>query len=345
MIIILTVILLSGMSSAFIIPERNGIASPGLDAVSLALGGVRSIGFGDPMCLLSNPSCISMRRGSDAISISYGPGIWDISFTDGTETHSDSWVNFWSVYSFGMKVPVNNTLVFGVAAGQSAELPLRTVYYIPGISNIGNMMALEGGFSEAAAGLSWDAMEWLSIGSAIGIRATNQSFEMTYSDTTPFITELTVVENEPVFIGGATLPLEPLTLGISWSSPGKYIAEKLALGGVVDISPHTSAGAELEVATLNERSIYSGRVFGRIKPFEFLILRVGAFYNSYTEEISSEGFGASAGAGYIIGKFTINGAYSSYNIRGDHDYYGYSGLESYEGAVSRIVVGMAWRLN
>lgn len=40
---------MSGVSSAFIIPERRGIASPGFDAVSLALGGVRSIGFGDPI--------------------------------------------------------------------------------------------------------------------------------------------------------------------------------------------------------------------------------------------------------------------------------------------------------
>ncbi len=257
------------------------------------------------------------------------------------------------VYCFGMKTRIIDALILGVAAAKTAELPLRTVYYIPDMcssaadtkDDSGDRMDLEGDFSEAVMGIAWDATEWLSIGGAVGLRNATQSFDMTYADTTGFITQLSILESELCFNGGITLSLEPFTLGLSWSSPGKYTESILSMGGMVDVTSDITTGTEVEIATMNERNIYTGRVFGKVKPCESLILRGGAFYSSATEEISRQGSGVSAGAGYILGAFTINGAFSWSTLRGDWDKYGYEGLESYEGTNPRLSVGLAWEID
>ncbi len=352
-LLILTVTLICSNTAAFSIRTRNGIGSPGFESVSLAYGGIRSVGFGDPMCLLTNPSGISLRQGNTLFSISYGPSISNISFMDGEETYSDSWVNAMGIYSFGMKIPVFDALILGVAAAKTAELPLRTVYYIPDMnSSTGDVkddnadrMDLEADFGKAAIGLAWDAAEWLSIGGAVGLRITTQSFDMIYADTTGFITQLSFQESELCFDAGITLPLEPATLGLSWSSGGKFTESVFSMGGMVGVASNITTGAELEIATHDERNIYTGRVFGRVKPTDALILRAGAFYGSATEEISRQGPGVSAGVGYIIGRVMINGAFSWSTLRGDRDNCGYEELESFEGTTSRLSVGLVWGLD
>ncbi|MEN8209928.1 MAG: hypothetical protein ABFR50_11835, partial [Candidatus Fermentibacteria bacterium] len=240
-------------SAALTVPARNGILFPGFDCVSLALGGLRSIGFGDPMCLLTNPSCISMRQGNSLLSISAGPTFSDISYVDGTQTYSDSWVNGLGVYSFGMKIPVLDGLVAGVAASRTAEVPLRTVYYIPesfsgGGSSAGSM-ELDGEFSEAVAGLSWDAADWLSIGVAAGYKSTLQSFDVLYTESSGFITHLDYQKTEVSVRGGMVLPFEPLTIGIAWSSGGSYSESLLSMAAMVNIMTDIKAGAEFETAS------------------------------------------------------------------------------------------------
>lgn len=335
-----------GISAALTVPARNGMTFPGFDSVSLAFGGFRSVGFGDPMCLLTNPSGISMRQGISLFSISAGPVISDISFGDGTGTHSDSWVKGLGVYSFGMKVQVIDGLVVGVAGARTAELPLRTLYYIPesfsgGVSSSGSV-ELEGEFSEVVAGLSWDAADWLSIGAAVGGNSTSQIFDINYTESSGFITHLNYQESDLSLKGGVTLPFEPVTFGLAWSSGGSFSESQLSMGGTIDFMTDIKMGAELEVASLDERTIYTGRVFGRVKPSSSIVLRGGLYFASATEAISRQGLGFSAGAGYEIGQFTVNGAFSWSPLKGDSDYYGYNGLESFSGTSPVVSLGFAW---
>ena len=337
---------LSGVSAALAVPVRNGVPFPGYDAVTIGLGGFRSVGFGDPMCLLSNPACISMRQGNSLLSLSAGPVISDIAFRDGTESHSDSWTIGLGDYSVGMKFPVLDEMGLGFAVSRTAVLPLRTIYYIPESFNGGGTsegsVEVKGEFSELALGCSWDAADWLSIGAAAGARLTSQTFDPSYAGTSGLITHINYQESDLSFKAGVAIPLEQVTFGLAWEAEGSFAESRLSIGGAFDFTRDIKMGPEVEVASLDERNVYIGRMFGSVYPSGSMALRGGIFFNSATEAISRQGLGFSLGAGYEIGEFTVNGAFSWSPLKGDRDYYGYSGLESFSGTSSVVSVGIDW---
>ncbi|MEN8209577.1 MAG: hypothetical protein ABFR50_10050, partial [Candidatus Fermentibacteria bacterium] len=134
-------------------------------------------------------------------------------------------------------------------------------------------------------------------------------------------------------------------IGIAWGSGGSYSESLLSMAAMVNIMTDIKAGAEFETASLDDRIVNTGRLFVSMKPSSSLVLRGGVFYSSMTEAISRQGPGFSAGAGYLIGQLTINGAFSWSTLKGDWDYYGYEGLESFTGTSPVISLGAAWEVD
>lgn len=346
MIRLLLVFLLVPLSSshALNIPFRNGIRYPGFDTVSLSLAGLRTLSFEDPISMFTNPSIISSKFCNSMVSLSAGPVFTTSSFSYGDQEHSESATS--PVYSMAMRFPVIEGLSLGIAVGRTAEIPFRRAYSIPDFGygttpdDTTGFMDIKGEFSEGDLGVAWDAADWLTIGFGVGSRFTSEEFHMTYTGATGTVTSLKIQNAELCFSGGVTAPLGRTVLAASWTSPGDYSYGISALGAKYMFSDRFSAGAEVERALLNERDINTGRLFATFKPSETLTLRCGVSYATETDEISREGLGVSAGAGYDFGILTVHGAYSRSSISGDYDAYGYQDLESYEGNSSIISLGI-----
>ncbi|MBN2587000.1 MAG: hypothetical protein JXA64_04270 [Candidatus Fermentibacteraceae bacterium] len=337
---ILAVFCLTGSAHAVYPPLRNGIPYPGYGPENLALGGMRSLGLEDPVCILTNPSGVSGRLGCRLLSAAYGPVISDAEYTDNASSHSDSWVSGLGSTSMGMRIEVIESLSLGIGAASSADMPFRTAYYIPeGGDSLQGSMEIQCNFAEADLGLAWDAADWLVLGGAVGLRVYEQNFHISTEEPDYNIRELGYGWDEMTFRFGATVPLKEVTLGASWSSPDDYTPRFLAAGGMVNVLENLTVGAEMESAVLDEAEVLTERFFCIARPAGNLTLRTGLFHTAYTEWISREGLGFGCGAGYTIGMFTINAGFSWSPVKGEFDHYGYDGMESYEGGTTIISLG------
>lgn len=337
---LLVLLFIMGSAGAVYPPLRDGIPFSGYGPVYIALGGVRSLGIEDPVCMLTNPSAISGRLGCRLFSAAYGPVITNASYTDDMGDHSDSWSTGLGSTSAGMRIDVIESLTIGIGAGTTAELPFRTVYYIPeGGDSLQGSMDIEYYFAEADIGVAWDAAEWMILGCAIGLRVFEQSYVISAEEPGYGITKLGYGWDEVAYHLGVSVPLKDVTLGASWSSPDDYTPEVLAAGGMVDILRTLTAGAEIESSSTEEYEFITGRLFCIARPVDNLALRAGLSHTGYTERISREGLGFGCGAGYSIGIFTVNAGFSRTPVRGDFDHYGYDGLESYDGSTTIISIG------
>ncbi|OPL19185.1 MAG: hypothetical protein AVO35_12090 [Candidatus Aegiribacteria sp. MLS_C] len=334
------VLVIAGAASAIHPPLRNGIPIPGYGPEQLALGGARSLGFGDPVCVLTNPSCISDLLDCRLLSAAYGPVFSKYDITDGNGSYSESWTDWLGSSSLGMKVRLIEGLNLGFGATGTAEVPFTRVDYIPGGGDsLQGSMEMEGYFSEGGIGLSWDAARWFVLGAAVGLRVTRQEFDISTEEPGYGIGFLGYEWNETTWHLGAALPLERFTLGASWASPGDYTPGILAAGGAVNITSFLTAGAELESSVLDDAEALTGRVFCMARPMDDIVLRTGIFHAAHTECISREGLGLGVGAGYTTGIFTINAGISWSPVKGMLDHYGYTGMESYEGTSTVVSLG------
>lgn len=332
--------LLCGHALALESPKRGGIAFPGFQPVTLSLGGVRSLGFGDPVSLATNPSAISPELGANQYSVCYGPVVTHLSFSDGSGSHEDSWTEPLGSSSLGIDLDVMESLTLGLAVVSTSQLPFTKVYYVPGYDKAGqDIMVIEGSAGELDLGCAWAATDWLVVGGAVGFRFFRQTFDINYADSMGTITGLEYEWSETCFNTGISIPLEGVTIGLCWSSPGDFNEAVLAGGGMVDIVEGFSAGGELELADVEGGSILTGRIFCVARPFAPLTFRAGAFLAGHSEEIRREGLGLSGGAGYSFGNIIVNSGISWSTIKGDRDIYGYESLESYEGDTYIVSLG------
>jgi len=331
---------LAGSAYAIYPPLRNGMPFPGYGPENLALGGMRSLGMEDPVCMLTNPSGISGRLHCRLFSAAYGPVMSDADYTDNAGSHSDSWSSGLGSTSMGMRIEVIESLSLGIAAASTAGMPLRTAYYIPeGGDSLQGSMEIEGNFAEVDVGLAWDAADWLVLGGAVGLRVCEQNFDISTEEPDYNIVHLGYGWDEATWRFGATVPLKNVTFGASWSSPDEYTPGFLAAGGMVNVLENLTVGVEIESAVLDEAEVLTGRAFCIARPTGSLTLRTGLFHTAYTEWISREGLGFGCGAGYTISMFTINAGFSWSPVKGEFDHYGYDGMESYEGSTTIISLG------
>ena len=323
--------------------ERAGLGFPGFDPVSISLGGLRSIGFGDPVHLVTNPSAISPRLGACLYSVSYGPVVSDISFTDAAGTHGSKWTSALGSSSLGMDFDLNSAFTVGIAFARTGGLPFSQLYYSPGHgAAAGDTMQAEGSFGEADVGFAWEAFRRLVLGASLGMRISSQEYAVSYADPTGTITGYKYSRIEPVFNLGLSVPLERLTLGLCWKSPGEFEKSILAAGGMYRIFPNFSAGGEIELRNMDSGTVFTERAFAIVIPSDALALRAGVFHAGGAGEISREGVGFSGGIGYSIGTIDINAGVSRSRIRGDRDVYGYEDLDSYDGNNLILSLGIAY---
>lgn len=343
-VIALILALVSGPVLGQLPVRRGGIAFPGLQPVTLSLGGVRSLGFGDPASLATNPSAISRRLGRNLYSVSYGPVIADASFEDGSGTHENSRVDLLGSSSLGIDLDVTETITVGLCASSTAQLPFSRVHYVPGYSSAGaDVMEVKGSFGELDVGGAWAANDWLVAGGALGIRLFSQGYDVDYDDSTGTLKSVEYEWQEACFNCGVSIPLDGLAFGLCWSSPGDLTDAVIAGGGMADLSGVLSAGGELEVRDSHEGDILTGRIFCTVRLSGRLAFRAGLFSTGSSSEISREGTGFSGGAGYSAGSIAVNAAFSWSPIRGWRDGYGYDELESYDGESLLISLGIFYR--
>lgn len=337
---------LCSTSAGFTMPVVQSLGIPGTDAITLALGGVLSVGFGDVSGAISNPGSRLDSRSFD-VMVSCSPSFLKGNFDDDSGEHAVS-LSEMGNFSYSCMGRINT---FGFLAGASVnrEMPFETVYYIPAMGEqqgTSGEMIVDAGFLESYVGLSWDAAEWLCIGGSFGSREHTESFELIrgQEESSSAITDIGWSAREATFAAGFTVPLKMLSIGFSWKSPGEYIPSQIAAGMIFNTGSNSGIGTEVDIIFPEGESIVSARLFSQMQPWDSFFLRGGISFLGSRECVSREGFGFSAGVGVILSDVTVNCGFSRSRIAGEQGWPEYEDMDRYEGSSSVFSLGVGYSL-
>jgi len=333
---------------------RSGTALPGIDPISISLGGVRSIGIDGSMSILTNPSALTTAQGT-SLSISIGPAIMNEVVEDSLGRHTKSWPVLADL-SLAGGYRITNSLVLGIAFAKITDMSFEGQYYIPDMEPgpaYGEIIAVDelkvtGGLFESVAGVSWMPAEWLAVGLSSGVRFGEANYDSTYEDrVTPSSSSDSTwgwKDEELCWHAGVTLPFEMSSIGISWVSSGEHYDSRITAGGMVYTESQSFIGAEVEVIAPGDKNAIVGRLFGQVNPSETYVFRGALFFADRGDEVEREGLGVSAGVGIALGQLSFNGAFSWSSTKRDSDTFGHDDMDLVKDSQSILSIGLSWIL-
>jgi hypothetical protein len=296
----------------------NGTSIPGYNAVTLALGGVRAIGFGDALSILTNPADIYRIPGTN-VTMSIGPAVITESFEDTTGYHDFNWIEL-SNLSAAVKFQVSSKLAVGAGTARISDCSFEGRYYIRDDFSGDIIQSRElnayGGLFEAATGISWHPANWINVGFSGGLRFGEASYDSTFEDRIHPENDTTVStswkENEFCWHAGIMLPLSLSSIGISWASASDHYDARIAAGGILYTgeSKQGAIGIEAEIVDPGGDNNLEARFIGQFNPSNSLTFRGALSFIDRNMEIESQGIGLSFGSGISFGRFTLNGAFA-----------------------------------
>ncbi|MCK5116324.1 MAG: hypothetical protein KAR44_06960 [Candidatus Aegiribacteria sp.] len=318
---VLTLLLVvPGIVSAFgyAAANGNGTSIPGFNAVTLALGGARAIGFGDALSVLTNPADIYRIPGT-TFTMSIGPGVLFESFEDTTGFHDFNWITLANL-SAAMKFQASSKLAIGAGIARISDFSFEGNYYdrdaITGDIIERYKLDSKGGLFESAAGFSWHPESWINVGFSAGLRFGEASYDSTFEDRVnpENDTTVSIAWNESDFCwhAGIMIPLSMTSIGISWASATDHYDARIASGILLYTgdSKQGALGIEVEIVDPGDANNLEGRLIGQFVPSNSLTFRGALSISDRNEEIESQGIGLSVGAGLALGRITLNGAFA-----------------------------------
>ncbi len=240
----LLLLLFPGIVLAFGYADAHGNGSPipGLNAVSLGLGGARAIGFGDALSILTNPAEIYRIPGT-SLTMSIGPAVLIETVEDSTGRNSSNWIALGNL-SAAVKFQPSSRLAIGAGIARLTDSSYEGMYHVrdetpPDYGEIIETMELSvtGGLYESAAGFSWRPVTWMNIGLSGGLRFGQVDYDSTYLDRRDPENDTLVswgwTENEFCWHAGLVIPLSLTSLGVSWASPSEHYDGRIAAGAIL----------------------------------------------------------------------------------------------------------------
>ncbi len=330
----------------------NGTSIPGYNAVTMALGGVRAIGFGDALSVLTNPADIYRIPGT-TFTMSIGPGVISESFEDSTGNHKYNWISL-SNLSAAMKFQVSSRLALGAGIARISDFSFEGKYYERDDISHDIIEDFElvssGGLYESAAGFSWHPDSWINIGLSAGLRFGEASYDSTYTDRVHHENDTTVSigwnESEFCWHAGIMIPLSMTSIGISWASATDHYDARIAAGALLYAgdSKQGALGVEAEIVDPGGANILEGKFIGQLSPSSSLTFRGALSFIDGNAEIESQGLGLSFGTGIAFGRITLNGAFSWSSIT--RESYAFSLEDPIDIKVSQSLLsfGLNWNL-
>lgn len=354
--IIVLLLLAPASVSAFgyVDAHGNGSAIPGYNAVSLALGGARAIGFGDALSVLTNPADIYRIPGT-SFSISIGPAVVREQVEDSLGKHDRTWISLGSL-SGAVKLQVSPQLAVAAGVARVSDFSYDGIHYAydeepgPEYGRIIEVTELKvvGGLYESAVGFAWRPATWLNVGLSGGLRFGSVSFDSTFEDRNSPENDTLVSwsydESEFCWHGGLVVPLGLSRFGVCYTSAGDHYDSRVAGGALLytDDSRQGAFGAEVEIIDPGEINALVIRVLGQFTPSDNFTVRGSLFFSDRGDEVDREGLGIALGTGISFGKLTLNGGYSWSTVTRNALAFGYEAPEDIKDTPSILSIGLTW---
>ena len=354
----LLLLLFPGITFAFGYADAHGNGSPipGLNAVSLGFGGVRAIGFGDALSILTNPAEIYRIPGT-SLTMSVGPAVLTETVEDSTGRNSNNWIALGNL-SAAMKFQPTSSFAIGAGIARITDSSFEGMYHVrdetpgPDYGDIIETLELNvtGGLFESAAGFSWRPMTWMNVGFSGGVRFGQADFDSTYLDRRDPENDTLVswswTENEFCWHAGIVIPLSLASLGVSWASPSEHYDGRIAAGAILYTGEMRQAafGAEIEIVDPGDANALHARILGQFHPAGSLTFRGAITFSDRGDEIKRQGIGLALGTGIAFGKLTLNAAYSWSSVDRDGIAFGYTEPEYIKNSSSILSAGLNWNI-
>jgi len=330
----------------------NGTSIPGYNAVTLAFGGARAIGFGDALSVLTNPADIYRIPGAN-FTFSIGPGVLTESFEDTTGYHDFNWIELANL-SAAVKFQVNPELAVGAGTARISDFSFQGKYYVrddfSGEIIESQELDAYGGLFEAATGISWHPESWINVGFSGGLRFGEASYDSTFEDRIDPENDTTVStswkESEFCWHAGIMLPLSLSSVGISWASATDHYDARVAAGAILYTgeSKQGALGIEAEIVDPGGDNTLEARFIGQFNPSNSLTFRGALSFIDRNKDIESQGIGVSVGTGIALGRVTLNGAFAWSSITRETSAFSAEQPIDIKLSQSLLSIGLNWNL-
>ena len=299
----------------------EGTLLPGVNARSVAFGGIRSLGLGDESAVLTNPAGLGRLKGT-SVSISVGPGIGSALMLDSLGQHDANWLGLTTLYG-GVSLPAGD-MTLGAAVAEISNFSYDLTHYtyefgieLSGLKEIRKVKST-GGMYELVGGMSYPVLSGLTLGLSAGYRFGSARCDSTYKDVEEPDND-TLVTREKSFgsfcwHGGLEIPLETVIFGLSWASGDDDYPARAAAGASMYAGKNRDGtfGMELELEDPGDGNSTNTRIFGSAfldDSFELMgCLSFGTV--KYDKVETGPKMGLALGAGIHLGSAEIDGGFS-----------------------------------
>lgn len=355
MLVALAVLALRGPAPAFGYEDAlaDGTLLPGSGPFSMAFGGVRSTGLGDPSCLFLNPADLS-RVSSSAFLVCVGPGIGHEVVDVGQGRSERSNLGLGPTEGC-FRISLGQRAGLGAGITRVSDFTYDATQYVasdslqPDQITYSESFKSTGGLWEAAGGFGWRFVRWMSAGASLGTRFGGGSVDFAHDDW--------VGEDDSLYSSdwsesslcahlGVSAVFGLNSIGVSYATSSDHYPDVLSAGAMLFSGGEGSGmiGFEGEITDPSEAAQFTGKLFGSVSPDRTFSMRGSLLFGSRgtsSEKRSVLGFGL--GASVDLGKASMEGAFLSTRMaREEGGAFGFEQVERIVDTVSLVTLGLSY---
>jgi hypothetical protein len=352
---LMTALVLPGNAQAFGYEDAQGYGTLlfGVSPTSVAFGGTRSVGLGDPSSVFLNPADLC-RVSSSALIACIGPGLGRevVDIPDGMSDRN--YINLGPTTA-GFRINAGQRMGFAGGIARVSDFTYDAIQYIaddqfhPGDITYSESFESSGGLWEVVGGGGWRFLRWMSAGVSLGARFGGATVEYIHDDWVGEDDSLSVSSwNESAVCAhlGLSAVFGLNSIGASYATASDNYPDVLAAGAMLYSGGESGGiiGVEGEVADLSGRQQFTGKLFGSISPGRSFDMRGSLFFGERgtpAERRSLLGFGLGASVG--LGKTTLEGSFASTrSAREEGGAFGFEDVQKVVDSVSLVSLGLVY---
>lgn len=331
----------------------NGSTLPGIDPLSVSMGGVMTVVPEGPMGVLLNPGRMSIGGGT-ILLLSAGPAITGETVEDSTGKYKRSYAGLGTA-CLAVQTDLTSGLAGGFGLARVTDNTYDGVRFLdedpenPGLVTDVEYFDSAGGLWELVGGVALNASSWLSVGASAGGRFGSYSYTFTHED----LVEGTTTDSTGgwdqsglCWHAGASAGFEWVGLGAAYAAGSDRYPSRFALGGKVytDTSGRQALGMEFEVASIDGDRSYTGRLFGQFSPGRSFLLRAGCFLTDRPALSESESIGLSGGGRIGFGDLGLDFSLVWITDKRDQPIFRSEKADYVSDNPAMISVGLDWKI-
>ncbi|MBD3370055.1 hypothetical protein GF402_06810 [Candidatus Fermentibacteria bacterium] len=331
----------------------NGSTLPGIDPLSMGMGGARAINPEGPTSIFLNPARMSSGEGT-ALFLGGGPAIVSETVEDSTGKYKRSYAGLGQI-CLAAGTGLTGGISGGLGVARVTDHTYDGVRFLdedpenPGVVTDIEYFDSAGGLWEAVGGLAFRATEWLDVGASVGGRFGSYDYTFTHQDLVEGTsTDSTGGWDESglCWHAGASARFEWIALGTSYAAGDDRYPSRFALGGLIYTDPvgNQALGLEFEVASIGGDRCYTGRLVGQFSLSKSLRLRAGCFLIDRPALSESESVGLAGGGRIGWGDLGLEFSLAWLTDKRDEPIFRLENAYYVSDNPALVAVGLDWRI-